>query len=105
MKNNIFFKCFYILAGIILLFNTISDLGDSLFYSIEELPQGQKQAEFLSPQGDKKIEVYLIKNNLGVAVRAQYINLDTKAHKNIYWQTDTEIMQVDWVNNSIVNIN
>ena len=105
MKNYIFFKCFYILAGLVLIFNVFFDLGDSLFYNTEDLPIGEKQTEFVSPQKDKKIEAYIVKNSLGVAIRARYISISDNTSKNIYWQTDTDVIQVEWLNNSIVNIN
>ncbi len=106
MKGNAFFKCFYILAVVILLLNVIASLVDEFGFSPEELPMGTLSGEFLSPSGDRKISVYRVENCLGVAVRAEYISLkDQNEHKNIYWQTDTDVIMVNWLNNRSVNIN
>ena len=68
--------------------------------------KAKKSAEFLSPEGDKKIEVYLVRNSLGVAVRAQYLPTDESLlPRNIYWQTDTDLTDVVWQSNRHVNIN
>ncbi len=107
MRNHIFLKCFYILAAIILVFNVVASLCDDVFYSIDDVPDGTKLTEFVSPEKDKKIEVFTVKSCLGMAVRAQYVKLDgSEESKNIYWQTDTDIVQVAWEpNNIVVNIN
>ena len=106
MKRNIFFKCFYVLAAIILIFNVVYSLRDELSFSSKELPEGTLCEEFLSPAGDKKISMYLVENCLGKAVRAECTSLKGEADtKNIYWQTDTDVMTVEWLNNSSVLVN
>ena len=106
MNNNLFFKIFYSLAAIVLVINMIALLKDEFSYSTDYLPTGEKCAEFLSPEGDKRVEVYLVRNALGVAVRAQYLPNDGEtAPRNIYWQTDTDITDVKWQSNRHVDIN
>ena len=76
---------------------------DGLFTNIAELPIGTLASSSLSPSGEKKLNIYVVENNLGVAVRGE-ISTASESH-NIFWQTDINSVEAVWLNEDTVLIN
>ena len=103
MKHNIISRMLYILTAIILLANTVLSVVSSLSPDISELPKGQFLQSTTSPKGDYQINFYLVKNNLGVAIRGERTGGGKKT--NIYWQTGIEDVKTYWVDEYGIIIN
>lgn len=103
MKKDLFFKIIYLLTAVVVLFNTFSHLKESLFFDIEELPEGKLACTAVSPDGEKTVNVYLVSNALGDAVRGELV-ADGKT-KNIFWQTGINETEAYWLNEDEVLIN
>ena len=97
------FKIIYILTAIIVVIELWFSVKGSLFTDIAELPVGTQINSYSSPSGEKNMNVFLVKNNLGCAVRCEIETQDTKY--NIFWQTGIESVDVVWLNNDEVAIN
>lgn len=103
MKKNIFFIIVYALTLIISAVNVAITIKDNLFFDINSLPQGNYSYSVTSPTGDKVLNIYVVENSLGAAVRGEIVS-DGVA-KNVFWQTDTAAVASYWENNDVVNVN
>lgn len=103
MKKSIWFKLLYIVTAVIVVINTAINVKNALFCDIEELPSGSLQYSIQSPYGDGKVNIYLVENSVGQAIRGE---LQTATDtKNIFWQTDIENVDVYWANEESIIIN
>ena len=75
----------------------------SLFTDIADLPTGTLRTASVSPSGEKTMNIYVVENNLGVAVRGE-IEQNNKKH-NIFWQTGIDDVEAVWLNEDTVVIN
>ena len=71
MKKKIFFSAVYVLALVITLVNVVFSLKNYLFSDINELPRGKWISQEVSPDGEKTVDIYLVKNCLGTAIRGE----------------------------------
>ncbi|MBQ8202767.1 MAG: hypothetical protein IJZ75_00610 [Clostridia bacterium] len=103
MKKNIFFIIVYALTLIISAVNVAITIKDNLFFDINSLPQGNYSYSVASPTGDKVLNIYVVENSLGAAVRGEIVSGGVA--KNVFWQTDTAAVASYWENNDVVNVN
>ncbi len=103
MKKRLFFVIVYALALIITAINTTVTIKDNLFFDINNLPTGKLSYALQSPSGDKTLNIYVVENALGAAVRGEIVMGDTV--KNVFWQTDTASVASFWEDNDVVNVN
>lgn len=103
IMKNIGFKILYVIATLVIVADIIFAVHGSLFTDIAELPMGTLQTSSVSPSGEKTMNIYVVKNNLGVAVRGEIVNGDS-GH-NIFWQTGIDDVEAFWLNNDTVVIN
>ncbi len=101
--KNIGFKILYVVATLVIVADIIFAVQGSLFTDIAELPTGTLQVSSVSPSGEKTMNIYVVKNNLGVAIRGEIVNGDNS--HNIFWQTGIEDVEALWLNNDTVVIN
>lgn len=101
--KNFGFKILYILAALIIFTDVGFAVKGSLFSDIADLPQGTLQNTLYSPSKEKVMNVYVVKNNLGNAVRVEIADED-KSH-NIFWQTGIDMVEAKWTNDDTVMIN
>ncbi len=98
------FKLVYVVAFAVAIFNLVIMVKNGAFFKIEELPKGELMYSVDCPDGQKTLNVYLVKNNLGAAVRGEISDGDAKPY-NIFWQTDTDDVDSFWVDSDVVVIN
>lgn len=103
MKKNILFRTLYVLAFLVMIINTAFAVSQSLFPHISDLPEGKLIKSYLSPEQSSQVDFYLVKNNLGTAVRGEQVV--GERHINIYWQTGIEDVSVQWVDEYGIIIN
>lgn len=103
MKKKYAIFILYIAAFLITAVNTFFSLKNYLFTDINELPKGEIVSEQSSPSGDKTVNVYLVKNSIGTAIRGELVMNGSKT--NIFWQTGISEIGVRWGNNDIVYFN
>ena len=103
MKKNTLFYTLYIITFIVVIFNTVFSVVKSLTPSFSDLPNGEYISTSESPVTDARIDFYLVKNNMGSAVKGEYVDGDIK--KTIYWQTNTDTVNVKWTGENTVTIN
>ncbi len=101
--KNIGFKILYIITAIVVIVELTFAVKGSLFTDISELPTGTLHVSSNSPSGEKTMNIYVVKNNLGVAVRGEIVTADSK--HNIFWQTGIDDVQAVWLNDDTVVIN
>lgn len=101
--RNIGFKIIYIITALIVIIELCFAVKGGLFTDIAELPTGTLASSSVSPSGERKLNIYVIKNNLGVAIRGEITSGDD-AH-NIFWQTGIDEVEAVWLNNDTVMIN
>ena len=101
--KNIGFKILYVVAVLVIMVNVVFAVYGSLFTDIAELPTGELISSYNSPSGEKLMNVYLVKNNLGCAIRCEIEKADKKY--NIFWQTGIDSVEVAWLNNDEIAIN
>lgn len=97
------FKILYVVTAVIIFIEIVFAVRGSLFTDISELPTGTLESSSISPSGNKTLNIYLIKNNLGVAIRGE-ISSDKGSH-NIFWQTGIDTVEAVWLNDDTVLIN
>lgn len=102
MKKRLFFIIFYALTLIITSINVAITVKDNLFFDINKLPKGNFSYSVASPSGNKTLNIYVVKNSLGSAVRGEIVS--GEAVKNIFWQTGTSSVLSFWENDEVVNI-
>ena len=103
MKSNLAFKALYAITAIIMLINIAFLLKNSLYYDINKLPKGNLMSSEISPDGKYTINMYLVKNSIGQAIRGEVVNGDSS--KNIFWQTEVSSVDIKWASTSTVIIN
>ena len=103
MKSNILPRILYILAAIMIVANTVFSVINSLIPNIDDLPEGEFISSFKSPAETSEVKFYLVKNNLGTAIRGEKVNGDKST--NIYWQTDIDTVSVQWLDEYGIVIN
>ncbi len=97
------FNLLYAVTAIVVVINTFMSIKTSIFFDIEDLPKGEKIYSVSSPDGDRKLTMYLVSNNLGTAVRGSVD--DKNGSRNVFWQTDIESIKASWLNNNVIIIN
>lgn len=97
------FKILYTVTALIIVFDIVCAVKGSLFTDIADLPPGTLQSSCVSPSGQKKMNIYIVKNNIGVAVRGEIEQNDEK--HNIFWQTGIESVDAMWLDEETVVIN
>lgn len=102
--KNIAFKSMYFLALAVLVVNLVFAVKNGAFYYIDELPSGKLMYTLDSPDGEKTLNVYLVENKIGAAVRGEVVCGDERPY-NIFWQTDTDSVKSSWIDENIVVIN
>ena len=101
--KNIGFKIIYVITAIVVIVEMAFAVKGNIFTDISELPRGELQYSCSSPAGEKTMNIYLVQNNLGVAIRGE---ISTKAETyNIFWQTGIDSVEAIWVNENTVMIN
>lgn len=101
--KNLGFKILYIITAIIVIVELGFAVKGSLFTDIAKLPKGDLSYTSVSPSGEKFMNVYLVKNNVGSAVRVEIVTSDSS--HNIFWQTDIETVDARWVDEQLIVIN
>ena len=104
MKKNSLYIIVYILTFAVTAVNLSYAIKGSLFSDINSLPEGNMVSCTLSPKKDRKINVYVVKNALGEAVRAECSDSEGKT-ENVFWQTGISKVDVYWQGNTIAVIN
>lgn len=97
------FRILYIITALVIIIELGFAVKGGLFTDIAELPVGTLSSSCESPSGDQKLNIYLIKNNLGVAIRGEISNGQEK--HNIFWQTGIDDVEAVWINEDTVMIN
>ncbi len=101
--KNIGFKILYTITAIVIIVEIGFAVKGSLFTDIAELPCGELSYSTQSPDYDKTLNVYVVKNNLGTAVRGEIVT-KSDTH-NIFWQTDIETVDAYWLDDHNIVIN
>lgn len=101
--KNIGFRILYVITAIVIIVEIACSVSDGLFTNIAELPTGTLTSSSISPSGEKKLNIYVVENNLGVAVRGE-ISTASDTY-NIFWQTDINSVEAVWLNEDTVVIN
>ena len=102
MKNRSF-KIFYFITALVMLVEIGFSVKNSLFTDIADVPKGTFVESYPCATGEKKMNIYLVKNNLGVAIRGEIEGKDKKY--NIFWQTGIDTVEVLWLNDDTDQIN
>ena len=103
MKKNVLFITVYILAFLVITANTVTAAVQSLFPDISDLPKGDIIESTVSPNGTSRVDFYVVKNNLGTAIRGECVRGSKRA--NIYWQTGIDSVDVEWLDEQGIIIN
>lgn len=93
----------YIITAIVVVVNLCFAIKGSLFTDIADLPQGELQNQHYSPSRKKVMNIYLVENDLGVAIRGEIVTSEGK--HNVFWQTDIDTVEARWLNEDTVLIN
>lgn len=103
--RNIGFKILYLVTAICIIAELCFAVTGSLFTDISKLPTGTlvSESSSVSPSGEKSLNIYVVKNNLGVAIRGE-IASSSGVH-NIFWQTGIDSVEAKWLNDDTVLIN
>ena len=101
--KNIGFKIIYLITALVIIVELGFTVKSSLFTDIAELPTGELESSSVSPSGEKMMNIYVVKNNLGVAIRGE-IEQNNQKH-NIFWQTGIDTVEAVWLNDDTVVIN
>ncbi len=105
MKKKLLWRAVYVLAFAVTLVNVIFSLKNYLFADINDLPRGKCVSSVSSPDGYRTVDVYVVKNSLGTAVRGELTFTETGEHKNIFWQTGISKVYVHWEGDEVVYFN
>ena len=101
--KNIGFKILYALTAIIIIADIALAVKGGLFTDIAELPTGSLVISTSSPSGEKTMNIYIVENNLGVAIRGEIEQNNSK--QNIFWQTGIDSVEAIWLDDQTVVIN
>lgn len=97
------FKILYVLTAIVVIINTAIGVKKSLFTDIADLPKGELSYSVTAPSGEKTMNIYVVKNNVGSGVRGEIVKDNTCY--NIFWQTGIDTVDATWANEDYVVIN
>lgn len=100
MRRGLFFKLIYVLAFAVVVFNMAVGVKNSLFFDIDELPEGTLLYSVDSPSKDKCLNIYLVDNVLGTGVRGEIA--ENGSRQNIFWQTSVDTAEGYWIDNEVV---
>lgn len=103
MKRNFGFKVLYLLTAVVVLVNLAFIIKNSVYFDIDELPKGELVLSEGSPDGEHTLNIYVIKNSIGEAVRGEVVTENQS--RNIFWQTGVSFARLRWQNNTTVVIN
>ena len=101
--RNTGFKILYIFTVLVMIVELGFTVKNSIFTDIADVPKGEFVESYDCDYCEKKMNVYLVKNNLGTAIRGEIENGDQKY--NIFWQTGIEMVDVAWINEDTIMIN
>lgn len=101
--KNVGFKILYAVTALIIAVDIGFAVKGSLFTDIADLPTGTLKSASVSPSGEKTMNIYVVENNIGVAVRGEIEQNNTKY--NIFWQTGIDEVDAVWLNEDTVVIN
>lgn len=101
--KNLGFKFLYVITAIVVIVELGFAVKGSLFTDISQLPTGTLQSSSSSPSGEKTMNIYVVENNLGIAIRGEIVS-DNTSH-NIFWQTGIDNVEALWLNDDTVVIN
>lgn len=93
----------YVITTLVIIIELGFTVKNSIFTDIADVPKGTFVESYPSDYGDKKMNLYMVKNSLGTAIRGE-IESDGKKH-NIFWQTGIETVDVVWINEDTIMIN
>lgn len=78
----------------------------TLFFNINNIPNGEYFKEVKSPNGTYTIKVYIVKQALSSdAVRCESVNNKTKKARNIYWEYKKSDVSIIWKSEELVSVN
>ena len=97
------FRLLYLITALIIIANTAVGVKNELFTDIDRLPEGTLAFSVENPTGSRKMNVYVVSNNLGDAVRGEIV--DQNESYNIFWQTGIDNVEVYWADEKNVVIN
>ncbi len=103
MKNKFSYLIVYILALIVTFVNLGFSVKGAIFSDINDLPKGEKIYSVTNSNGESTINIYLISNSIGNAVRGELVTGNKT--KNVYWQTGIDTVNTVWVSGSVIDIN
>ncbi len=101
--KNLFFKFLYVITALVIIIDMGFAIKENLFTDISDLPTGVLKSATSSPMGHKTMNIYVVKNNVGVAVRGEIVTAEG-AH-NIFWQTGIDNVEARWLDENTVVIN
>ncbi len=101
--KNIGFKILYAVTFIVMATELFFGVKSSLFTDIADVPKGTLYSTSSSPSGEKTLNIYVVKNNVGVAVRGEVVKGDDSY--NIFWQTGIDSVEAVWIDNDVIMIN
>lgn len=101
--KNIGFKILYVVTALVIIVEIAFGVKGSLFSDISQLPKGELSYSIKSPSGNKSMNIYVVSNNLGCAVRGE-IETPKKSY-NIFWQTGIDNVDAKWTDDNYVIIN
>ena len=102
MKNR-GFKILYIITILVIIVELGFTVKNNLFADIADVPKGDFIETYPCASCEKKMNIYLVKNSIGTAIRGE---IETEKEKyNIFWQTGIETVDVKWINEDIIMIN
>ncbi len=101
--KNILFKLVYIVTAAVVLVEGIIGIKNELFTDIADLPKGKKLYSIAAPSGDRAMNIYVVSNNLGDAIRGEIVT--DKETYNIFWQTGIDNVNAYWADDKNVIIN
>ncbi|MBR6501826.1 MAG: hypothetical protein IKT42_00115 [Clostridia bacterium] len=101
--RNVGFKILYLVTVLVMVVELGFTVKNSIFTNIADVPTGTFVESYPCDSCEKKMNVYLVKNNLGTAIRGE-IESNGQKH-NIFWQTGIESVDVVWINEDTILIN
>lgn len=101
--KNIGFKIIYVITALVIIVELIFAVKGDIFTDISKLPKGELQYSCNSPTGEKTMNIYIVKNNIGVGIRGEIVSKG-EPH-NIFWQTGIDNVDAVWISDDTVMIN
>ncbi len=79
----------------------------SLLRGMDNLPQGELMETVISPDGTYTINSFLVNGGATVAycVRCEVVENISGEKRNIYWEYRCESADIEWIDNTTVQIN